>query len=124
MRFTHDFKHFVYLPICFPETTNNMAGIKIYFLSFEAIPLRAKSSQTLYPNGLARIWIQAKGPEEALLCAKAHLVQYGLSPRSMEQPPIETAAANYANRHVDLANFRKAERFGIALHLEAHDPAP
>lgn len=101
-----------------------MAGIKIYFLSFEAIPLRAKSNQALHPNGLARMWIRAKGPEEALLHAKTHLVEYGLSPRNLEQPPTEITAADYAHRHVDLANFRKAEDFGVALHLEAHDPGP
>ncbi len=99
-----------------------MAGIKIYFLSFEAIPLRAKSNQALHPNGLAKMWIQAKGPEEALFFAKAHLVEYGLSPGHLEQPPIETTAADFAHRHVDLANFRKAEDFGIALHLEAQNP--
>jgi hypothetical protein len=98
-----------------------MASTNIYFLSFESMPLRATSNQVLHPNGLAKMWIQAKGPDEAIFCAQAHLVEYGLSPGRMEQPPIKTTAEDYSHSPIDLANFRKAEDFGVAMHLEAHD---
>jgi hypothetical protein len=99
-----------------------MPDSKIYFLSFQSIPLKANSGLSQAPYGLARLWVKAEAPNEARVYAESYLVEYGLQPKHLEQPPRETTSDDYRRKPVDLANFRKAEDFGIALHLEAENP--
>ncbi|MEZ4600491.1 MAG: hypothetical protein R2940_11950 [Syntrophotaleaceae bacterium] len=99
-----------------------MAEIKIYLLTCEAIPLRPRPHLGLFDYGLAKVWVQAKGPDEALLFAVTYLVEFGLTPRSLEKPPMETTAADYSGQMADLARFRKAENSGVALHLDGYSP--
>lgn len=96
-----------------------MTRSAIYFLSFDTFPLKAQCNVELCENGLAKVWVKALGPDEALILAETYLHEYGFKPRHLVKAPVKILAQHYFDRPVELANFRKAEDFGIALHLEA-----
>lgn len=98
--------------------------MKTFFLNFKAAPVTGNEHFGKIEAALANFWVLEKSAENSIVRAKHHLSEYGWKPLELEQYPVEVTAAQFAQKDIGSANYKKAQLFGIALVLEGWPEKP
>ncbi|MFH1350114.1 MAG: hypothetical protein ABII26_04175 [Pseudomonadota bacterium] len=88
-----------------------------YFLMFKVKPVANNEFYGQIGGALAHLWVVDTSPKRAHLRAEHYLSGYYWEVESLEQRAIETTEAQFAQEDIGLANYKKAQKYGIALFL-------
>ncbi|MFC1886557.1 hypothetical protein ACFLZM_05825 [Thermodesulfobacteriota bacterium] len=86
-----------------------------YFLTFIAAPSEDNEDYGKIKGVYAHFWVLDKSPENAQIRAHHYLRQYNWTVQGLEQAPVETLPEHFADRETGLANYHKAQQWGIAV---------
>lgn len=95
-----------------------MPVMDTYYLKFKVIPSPRNSMHEKLAGAYAECWVRERTPDRAQSRAEHYLIEYGWEIRSVELKPIGIVAERLLPKgRLGEINYRKAQRYGIAVHL-------
>jgi hypothetical protein len=93
--------------------------MSIYFIATRVTPLPDNPLAEKVERALVYFWIDEASQEGSLEKAKAYLASYRWSLVGVDNGPVETTAADFADQEEGLKGFWKARQKGLAAHFVA-----
>lgn len=92
--------------------------LQTYFLIIRAAPSEKNHNRLTVPCVEAHFWVRGKSAEGALQRARFYLEQKDWIAEAIELQPTLTSAMEYLPTETERANYREAQRFGIAMRIK------
>lgn len=93
--------------------------MSIYFIATRVTPLPDNPLAPKVERALVYFWIDDVSPEKSMDRAKAYLASYRWELAGVDNGPVETTAADFADQEEGLKGFWKARQKGLAAHFVA-----
>jgi hypothetical protein len=98
--------------------------MSIYFIATRVTPLPNNPLVPKVERALVYFWIDDASAEKSMERATAYLASYRWNLEAVDNGPVETTAADFADQEEGLKGFWKARQKGFAAHFMAKAKTP